>query len=112
MIDVTDIVIATIGILAAFVTVKLIPLIKSKIGEKQFFQMLQMADVFVRAAEQLYPIISGSDEKTGPIKFDYAFAELKKFLEARGIKFSDAEIKAAIESAVKELGQSIIYATD
>ena len=34
MIDVTDIVIATIGILAAFVTVKLIPLIKSKIGEK------------------------------------------------------------------------------
>lgn len=88
-IDLTPIVQAVIGLLAALITYKLIPLIKAKTTAEQQALLQVTVRTLVYAAEQIYG--SGAGEK----KLQY----VKQQLQARGF---DVDINQ-IEAAVKEL---------
>ena len=86
MIDVTKILIAVIDLLAAIITVKIIPLIKARTTEKQRALLKAAVQTAVFAAEQIYG--AGEGEK----KLDYAVA----WLHERGYDVSRAEIEACV----------------
>ena len=88
-IDLTPIVQAFIALLAALITAKVIPWIKSKTTTQQQILLQATVDILVSAAEQLY----GAGR--GPEKLQYVKAELAK----RGFNIDTA----AIEAAVREL---------
>lgn len=88
MIDLTPIFEAILALLAALVTYKLIPWIKSKTTAEQQALLTATVKTLVYAAEQLYGAGKGAE------KLDYVIKEL----EARGFTAD----RAAIEAAVKE----------
>lgn len=88
-IDLTPILQALIGLLAALITAKVIPWIKSKTTTQQQILLQATVDILVSAAEQLY----GAGH--GPEKLQY----VKNELELRGFNIDTA----AIEAAVREL---------
>lgn len=99
-IDMTKIVLAVIGLLAAIVTKFLIPLLqtklkldKSKLTENQAYLLRLAISTAVTAAEQLYKSEEGQKKKA------YVLAQL----ESQGYKVDGAAIDAAIEAAVYEL---------
>ena len=80
MIDITPIVNAVIALLAAGVSVFLIPWIKSKTTDAQRKELLEWVKIGVAAAEQLY-----------------------EFLASMGFTVDEEAINAAIEAAVNQL---------
>lgn len=99
-IDMTKIVLAVIGLLAAIVTKFLIPLLqtklkldKSKLTENQAYLLRLAISTAVTAAEQLYKSEEGQKKKA------YVLSQL----ESQGYKVDGAAIDAAIEAAVFEL---------
>lgn len=93
MIDLTQIVQALVALLAAIITVKVIPWIKSKATNEQQAGMLATIKVLVYAAEQLY----------GAGKGDEKLAWVEASLQAQGYSLDTSLIKGMIESQVKEL---------
>jgi len=87
-IDLTPIFQAIIALLAAVVTYKLIPWIKSKTTEQQQLLLRSVVRTLVFAAEQMYGAGKGAE------KLDYVVTELTK----RGFTAD----RAAIEAAVRE----------
>ena len=87
-IDLTPIFQAIIALLAAVVTYKLIPWLKSKTTEQQQIVLKSVVNTRVFAAEQLYGAGKGAE------KLDYVVTELNK----RGYTAD----RAAIEAAVRE----------
>ena len=88
-IDLTPILQAVIALLAALVTYKLVPWIKSKTDAQQQANLMALAKVAVYAAEQVYGAGHGAD------KLAYA----RDWLAQRGY----AVDLAAIEASVKEM---------
>ena len=86
MIDFTPIFQAVIALLAALVTYKLIPWIKSKTTESQQANIRALVKVLVYAAEQLYGAGNGSE------KLQYVRDELNR----RGYDVDFDEIEAAV----------------
>ena len=93
-IDLTEIIVALIGVLATVVAGYVIPLLRTKVGNEKWAQLLKIADVAVNAAEQLG--IAGTIEN----KMEYAFAQVKLALAKQHLVYDDDTIKAAIESIV------------
>lgn len=93
-IDLTEIIVALIGVLATVVTGYVIPLLRTKVGNEKWAQLLKIADVAVNAAEQLG--IAGTIEN----KMEYAFAQVKLALAKHHLVYDDDTIRAAIESIV------------
>ena len=87
-IDLTPIFQAVIALLAAIVTYKLIPWIKSKTTQQQQLLLKSVVNTLVFAAEQMYGAGKGAE------KLDYVVTELNK----RGFTAD----RAAIEAAVRE----------
>ena len=102
-IDLTPVFQSIIALLAALVTYKLIPFIRSKVTEQQFSNLEAAARVAVYAAEQIFK--SGDNAA----KLDYA---VNQVLEA-GFDLNVDTIRAAVEQAVygmkseKQLVESI-----
>ncbi len=94
MIDLTPIFQAVISLLAALITFKLIPWIKSKTTEKQQETLYAAARIAVYAAEQLYGAGHGDE------KLAYALNALEK----SGFKIDSTLAREAIEEAVFCLG--------
>lgn len=92
-INLTPILQAIIGLLAALITYRLIPWIKARTTASQQEMMRAAVRVAVFAAEQIYG--SGKGEE----KLDYAF----KWLEDRGYTVSRAEIEAAVYESMNWL---------
>ena len=94
MIDITPIVNAVIALLAAGVSVFLIPWIKSKTTDEQRKELLEWVKIGVAAAEQLYKGQGRGEEK-------------KKYLLERlasmGFPVDEEAINAAIEAAGNQL---------
>ena len=90
MIDLTPIIEALIGLLAALITYRLLPWLKAKLSAQQMESLHMVTRTLVYAAEQIY----GS--KTGEVKLAWVEGQLEK----RGFR-ADRE---AIEAYVKELG--------
>ena len=93
-IDLTEIIVALIGVLATVVVGYVIPLLRTKVGNEKWAQLLKIADVAVNAAEQLG--IVGTIEN----KMEYAFAQVKLALAKQHLVYDDDTIKVAIESIV------------
>jgi hypothetical protein len=94
MIDVTPIVNAVIVLLAAIITIIIIPYIRSKTTENQRAQIQTLINVAVYAAEQLC-----KEPGSGEQKKSYVLG----FLEERGVTYDASAIDTMIEAAVKKL---------
>lgn len=93
MIDLTPIFQAILALLAALITYKLIPWIKTKTTAEQQNLLLSVTSVLVFAAEQLYGAGRGSE------KLDYVVRELEK----RGFTADRAAIEAVIKDYADKL---------
>lgn len=94
MIDITPIVNAVIALLAAGVSVFLIPWIKSKTTDAQRKELLEWVKIGVAAAEQLY-----EGQGRGEEKKKYVL----EFLASMGFTVDEEAVNAAIEAAVNQL---------
>lgn len=95
MIDLTPIFQAIIALLAALVTYKLIPWIKSKTTKQQQENLAAAAKIAVYAAQQLY----GASKESNEAKLDYCMRRLYD----EGFNVDTDAIRAAVEKAVYEL---------
>lgn len=94
MIDLTPIIEAVIALIAALVSVFLIPCIKSKVLENKLAEIMTWVQVAVEAAEQLY-----KESGQGAKKKQYVL----DFLASKGFTLNEDEIDKLIESAVYAL---------
>lgn len=106
-VDLTQVIVALIGVIASVVSVYLIPLLKSKVSSDRWEQFIKIVSVAVDAAEQLGMVGKVND------KLDYAMAQIKIAMEKHGLTYSDETIRAAIESIVLQFNYSVIdYTVD
>lgn len=101
-IDLTPIFQAVITLLAALITYRLIPYIKTKMTEQQYANLTAAARVAVYAAEQIYK--SGDNQQ----KLDYAMARLL----SAGFSLDAETIRAAVEHAVYSLKPGQLIAAE
>lgn len=94
MIDITPVINAVIALLAAGVSVFLIPWIKSKTTDAQRKELLEWVKIGVAAAEQLY-----EGQGRGEEKKQYVL----DFLKQKGFKVDEESVVNAIEAIVKQL---------
>ena len=94
MIDLTQIILAVIGLVSMVLTGFVLPLLRSKLTAQQQETLFALVRTGVFAAEQLFPL-----EKTGAEKLAY----VKEYLNGLGYDADAVEVRAAIEAAVKEL---------
>lgn len=94
MIDITPVINAVIALLAAGVSVFLIPWIKSKTTDAQRKELLEWVKIGVAAAEQLY-----EGQGRGEEKKKYVL----DFLKQKGFKVDEESVVNAIEAIVKQL---------
>ena len=97
-IDITQIVVAVIGLLGLVVTSVLVPLIRTKINAEQWDTIYNYAVAAVQAAE----IIIGAGK--GEEKFAWAKEYIEAQCKAHGIKIDMDTVQVAIENAWKDLG--------
>ena len=93
-IDLTQIVIALIGVLGTIVTTCLVPYIKSKVTVNQYNTIRHWVNIAVEAAEKIY-----NESGMGAEKRSY----VKNFLISKGFDLNDMEVEVMIESAVLEM---------
>lgn len=94
MIDITPIINAAIMLIAAAVSVFLIPWIKSKTTDAQRKELVEWVKIGVAAAEQLY-----KGQGRGEEKKQYVL----DFLKQKGFTVDEESVNAAIEAAVSQL---------
>lgn len=92
-IDLTPILQAVIALLAAIITAKLIPWIKSKTTAQQQSALMTTVHILVYAAEQIYGAGKGEE------KLDYVCNQLRE----RGYEVNRAEIEATVYAELKNV---------
>jgi hypothetical protein len=101
-IDLTPIINAVIAILAAVITIYVLPWVKSNTTAKQREDMLVWVEIAVSAAQQLYHSADGATRLT------YAL----ELLEEKGFDINDVAVKDAVEAAVLKLHQGLVTEND
>ena len=104
-IDLTQIIMAVLGIIATVITVYVVPLLKNKLGDTKWTQFINIVSVAVNAAEQLG--ISGTIND----KLDYAMEQVKIAMTKHGLTYDDQTIRAAIEAFVLQFNGSTLEYT-
>lgn len=99
MIDVTDIIVAVIGVIGAILTGIVFPLIKAKITNEQWQMIVNYAYAGVQAAEIIF-----NAQGQGEAKFEWVADYIEQQCAAHGIKIDVDTIKVVIENAWKEFG--------
>lgn len=102
MIDLTPIMTAIIGVLAAIALRYAIPWIREKTTAQQRENMLAWVDIAVMAAQQLYYHLDGET------RLEYALDLLK----AKGFDINDVAVLDAVEAAVLKLHQGLVKTDD
>lgn len=97
MIDLTDIIKAIILLIMAIVSGFLIPMLKRKLSDDKFYDLVNWVRVAVQAAEMIFTE-SGMGEK----KKDYVI----DFIQTKGYTVDLYELDALIESEVLKLQES------
>lgn len=87
-----------ITVLAALITMFVVPYIKSKIDAEKLAKIIEWVTYAVEAAEQIY-----KESGMGAIKNKY----VKQFLEEHGVDLDIEQIDVLIESAVRKLKREI-----
>ena len=103
MIDITPVVNAVIALIAALISVFIIPWIKANTTAHQQKTMIELIQVAVSAAEQIYSGAGRGEEKK-----QYVL----EFLASKGVKVDDEAVNAAIESAVQQLNSGKLRISD
>ena len=99
-IDITEIVVAVIGLLGVIITGIVIPYIKSKTTAEQWETIKAWTVTAVRAAEVIFKGTGlGSDKRA------YVTAYIKELCKSHHIKIDEITIRNALEEAVKEMNQ-------
>ncbi len=98
-IDITQIMVALIGLLGIIVTSVVVPLIKSKMTNEQWDSIRNYALAGVQAAEIIFNAQGKGEEKLQWVS-DYIEVQCKK----HGIKIDMDTVRIAIENAWKDLG--------
>ena len=105
MIDLTQIIVALIGLITAVLSGFLIPLLmtkiqesKAKLSEQELQMISELAKIAVKAAEQIY-----NGTGMGAKKKEY----VQKFLADNGYVLDEQAVDIAIEAAVLELKQQM-----
>lgn len=96
-IDLTPILQALISLMAALITIKVIPYLKSKTSANTMAMLNTAAKIAVGAAEQIYK--HGDNEK----KIKYALKSVIEYMENEGFHIDYNVAKAAIEKEVNAL---------
>lgn len=98
-IDITQIVVAVIGLLGLVVTSVLVPLIRTKINAEQWDTIYNYAVAAVQAAEIIFDA-----QGKGAEKFEWAKDYIESQCKQHGIKIDMDTVQVAIENAWKTLG--------
>ena len=101
-IDLTPILQAVIGLLAALVTYRLIPWIKAKTTNEQQAYIRALVKAGVYAAEQIY-----QNEGMGRQKMEY----VKAWMQQHGFDVNVTEIEAAVAEYINKPVDGVVYAT-
>lgn len=96
-IDITQIVVAVIGLLSVVVTSVVVPLLKKKLGSEKLAELQIWVEIAVHAAEQIF-----SDTGMGKQKKEYVL----EFLREKGFDVDDKAIENAIEAAVYDMNNA------
>lgn len=99
MIDITQIVVAVIGLLGIILTSVVVPLIKSKLTEAQWQMVKAYALAGVQAAEIIF-----NAQGQGEAKLRWVSEYITNQCLAHGIKIDAETVRVAIENAWKALG--------
>lgn len=101
-IDITQIVVAVIGLISVIITSVVVPLIRSKLTNSQWESIKNYALAGVQAAEILFNAQGKGEEK---------LEWVSKYIEAQckehGIEIDTDTVRVAIENAWKELGLDV-----
>lgn len=104
-VDYTPIIQAVFGLIIAVLTslwtIKISPMLKQKLSEKQIDVITNIVQKLVEAAEQVY------DSTEGEKKKEYVLELAQKELDLRGIKIDVDVLSGYIEAAVYQLKQWI-----
>ena len=98
MLNITDIMSAIIALAVAILTTFVVPSIRRKMDAEDFNEFLKWVKIAVQAAELIYKGTGLGAQKK---------AYVKEFLLSHGYELDEAELDAAIESAVLELKESV-----
>lgn len=90
--DLTEIIIAIIGLLGTIITVVAVPLIKGKTTEAQQKELAKWVKIAVSAAEQIF-----TGTELGKEKREYVL----KWLEDNGYKLDDVKILSEVELLIE-----------
>lgn len=98
-IDITQIVVAVIGLLGIVITTVVVPLIKSKLTNSQWETIKNYALAGVKAAEIIF-----NAQGKGEEKLEWVSKYIEAQCKAHGIKIDMDTVRVAIENAWKDLG--------
>ena len=98
MVDVTQIIVALIGLLGIAITTLVAPLIKAKTTTEQWANIVAWTQTAVQAAEVIYKG-SGRGEEKRDYVLEWVTAEANK----RGMKIDTNTIRVALEDAWKQM---------
>ena len=95
--DLTEIVNAVIALVAAVLTVFVVPMLKKRCQSHSVEQLLVWVDIGVAAAEQLFECSQGQEKKQYVLDF----------LARQGYDLDSAQVANAVEAAVLKLHASL-----
>ena len=98
-IDITQIVVAVIGLLGIIITSVVVPLIKSKLTNSQWESIKNYALAGVQAAEIIF-----NAQGKGEEKLEWVSKYIEAQCKAHGIEIDMDTVRIAIENAWKDLG--------
>lgn len=98
-IDITEIVVAVIGLLGIIITSVVVPLIKSKLTNSQWESIKNYALAGVQAAEIIF-----NAQGKGKEKLEWVTEYIENQCKAHGIEIDMDTVRVAIENAWKDLG--------
>lgn len=98
-IDITQIVVAVIGLLGIIITSVVVPLIKSKLTNSQWETIKNYALAGVKTAEIIF-----NAQGKGEEKLEWVSKYIEAQCKAHGIKIDMDTVRVAIENAWKDLG--------
>lgn len=96
MIDLTPVLQAVISLCAALTTAFIVPWLRQKAGRERTARIYEITKIAVNAAEQLYGAGAGKE------KAQYVI----NYLHSHGYDIDEEELKAALESAVYNIGKA------
>ena len=97
VIDVTQIIVAVIGLIGLVLSTVLVPLLRAKATKEQWDNAMFWVKLAVQSAEQIY-----NQQGMGEAKKKY----VEEFLKNHNITLDPAQIDVAIEAAVQQLKES------